>query len=178
MVTRMDVAAIIGLLFNPGDVLVMLTVVFYACYSGNLHRRVSDVTPVIMMYMTCLGGAIMLLLAYLVESLSIRTTPPDPRVIGAVLFIALIPTLIATTMWNMNVGAVGANRTSVFINLLPILGTALAVLLLGEQFYSYHLIGGGLVCAGTTMVVRTMNSDELEPRERSGGRGAKRWFSR
>ena len=165
MVTRMDVAVIIGLSFNPGDVLVMVAVVFYACYSVNLHRWVSDITPLVMMYMTCLGVTIILIPAYLIESLSIRTMPPDPRVIGAVLFMALVPTLIATTMWNMSVGAIGANRASAFINLLPIFGTALAVLLLGEQFYSYHLIGGGLVCAGITLVVRSMNPDELEPRE-------------
>ena len=80
MVTRMDVTVIIELSFNPGDVLVIVAVVFYACYSVNLHRWVSDITPLMMMYMTCLGGTIILLPAYLVESVSIRTMPPDPRV--------------------------------------------------------------------------------------------------
>lgn len=75
-------------------------------------------------------------------------------VAGAVLYMAIVPTLIATTMWNISVGVVGPNRATAFTNLLPVFGTALAVSLLGESLQAYHIIGGLLVCLGISLVIR------------------------
>jgi drug/metabolite transporter (DMT)-like permease len=165
MVVRLDLNVILELSFNPGDVLVVVAVVFYALYSVNLHKWIAGVSPLMTMYMTCIGGTAIIAPFYLAESVLLEAVPLDVRVVGAILFMAAVPTLIATTMWNVSVGEVGANRASVFINLLPVFGTLLAVVFLGERLHSYHLVGGALVCAGITMVVRTMNPDELEMRE-------------
>ena len=163
-VARMDLNVIVQLSFNPGDLLIAVAVVFYALYTINLHRWIAGISPLLIMYMTCLGGTIILVPFYLAESLLSETMPLDLRVAAAVLYMALIPNVVATTMWNTSVGAVGANRASIFVNLLPIFGTLLAVIFLNEQLHSYHLVGGVLVCAGITLVVRTMPSDELEIR--------------
>jgi drug/metabolite transporter (DMT)-like permease len=165
MVARMDLAVLMHLSVNPGDVLVVVAVVFYALYSVNLHKWVAGVPPLLMMYMTCLGGTVILLPFYLAESLWVTPVTPDYRVVLAILFMAIVPSLIATTMWNMSIGTVGPNRASVFINLLPIFGTALAVVFLGERLEAYHLVGGLLICVGITMVVRSLRADELEIRE-------------
>ena len=165
MVVRLDLNVILELSFNPGDGLVVLAVFLYALYSVNLHKWVAGVSPLMMMYMTCVFATVVILPFYLAESSLMQTVPLDSRVTAAVFFMAVVPTLIATTMWNVSVGEVGANKASVFINLLPIFGTLLAVAFLNEQLHIYHLIGGVLVCAGVTMVVKTMNPDELELRE-------------
>ena len=78
----------------------------------------------------------------------------DRSVIMATLYLAAIPTLLATIMWNVSVGIVGPNRATIFTNLLPIFGIALAVLFLSESLRAYHVIGGVLVCAGITLVVQ------------------------
>ncbi len=165
MIARMDLNIILQLSFNPGDLLVVVAVVFYALYTINLHRWIAGITPLLIMYMTCIGGTIILIPAYLAESLLSETMPLDLRVTAAVLYMALIPNVLATTMWNTSVGAVGANRASIFINLLPVFGTLLAIVFLDERLQHYHLVGGLLVCLGITLVVRTMPSDELEIRE-------------
>lgn len=154
MVARMELRVILDVAFNPGDLLVLLAVVFYALYSINLHAWVKGLPPLLMMYLTALGGMLVLLPFYVAESVMFRVFEPVPGAIGGVFFMATVPTLLATTMWNISVGVVGPSRASVFINLLPIFGTVLAVVLLGEQLYRYHLIGGLLVCAGITLVVR------------------------
>jgi len=78
----------------------------------------------------------------------------NQEVIAATIFMALVPTILATTMWNMSVGAVGPNRATIFTNLIPLFGIALAVLLLNESLYAYHIVGVALVCAGITLVVK------------------------
>jgi len=42
----------------------------------------------------------------------------------------------------------------VFVNLLPIYGSIMAILFLGEELFLYHVFGAALVCAGIFMVVR------------------------
>ena len=165
MVARMDLGVILTLAFNPGDLVVVIAVVFYSLYTINLHRWITGITPFLIIYMTCLGGMIILIPAYLIELLWVEPMPPDWRVIGAILYMALIPNIVATTMWNTSVGKVGANHATIFMNLLPIFGTLMAVVFLDEQLHSYHLVGGVLVCAGITLVVRTLPADELEIRE-------------
>lgn len=154
MVARLDPAVFLELNFNPGDVLVLLAVVFYALYAVNLHRWVKGLSAVLMMYLTAIAGMLVLLPFYLTESAFVAAVEFRLPVLAAIGYMALVPTLLATTMWNISVGVVGPSRASIFINLLPVFGTVLAVLLLGEQLYLYHLVGGLMVCAGITLVVR------------------------
>ena len=43
---------------------------------------------------------------------------------------------------------IGGNRAGLFINLVPVFGSLLAVLLIGESFHLYHAIGLVLVLGG------------------------------
>jgi drug/metabolite transporter (DMT)-like permease len=43
---------------------------------------------------------------------------------------------------------IGANRAGLFINLVPIFGTLLSVVLVGEKFQAYHAIAIVLVLGG------------------------------
>lgn len=67
---------------------------------------------------------------------------------------ALVPTMTATSMWNLSVGAVGVKRASSFIDLLPIFSTALAAGVLGKQLHLYHFFGGARVCTEIMLVLR------------------------
>ena len=158
MIARLNFAVLSSLSFNPGDAVTLLSVTFYALYAVNLHRWISRVGPLMMMYVTCLSVVVVLLPAYVAESLWLAAMVLDSRVVAAIIFMALIPTLLATTMWNVSVGRVGPNRATVFTCLLPLFGTALAVLFLRESLQVYHLVGGLLVCTGITLVVK--NNDD------------------
>jgi drug/metabolite transporter (DMT)-like permease len=158
MVARMDLGVILGLSFNPGDLLMLTAVSFYALYSINLHRWVVGLSPLLMTYLTAVGGMLVLLPFYATEALNVASFTPSVPAVAAIFFMVLIPTLLATTMWNVSVGVVGPSRASVFINLLPIFGTLMAVVLLNEQLHLYHLLGGVLVCVGITLVVRPQSA--------------------
>lgn len=156
MIARMDFNVVAQLSFNVGDILVVASVFFFAFYTVHLHQWIEGMNPFPIMFMTCLTGTLVLLPAYLAESLFVETVPLDIRVVSAILFMAVVPTIVATTMWNASVKKVGANRASVFINLLPVFGTCLAVVFLDEQLRDYHLIGATFVCIGITLVLRVL----------------------
>jgi drug/metabolite transporter (DMT)-like permease len=46
---------------------------------------------------------------------------------------------------------IGANQSSIFINLMPLFSALIAMALLGEQVSGFHFIGGLLILAGVIM---------------------------
>lgn len=153
MVSRMDVQVLRGLEFNPGDLLMVFAVISYSSYAVNLHRWIHGVDLLLLVFLVSCVGAVWLLPLYLAESLFVRSVPMTLQVVGAVLFLALVPSLLGGLTWNKAIRAVGANRAAIFVNLLPVFGTSLAALLLGEHLHDYHLYGALLVCTGITLVV-------------------------
>ena len=68
---------------------------------------------------------------------------------------ALFPTALATSLWNRALVKVGANKASVFINLMPVFGAIASILIFGDQFRLYHFHGSLLVIIGVWMVAFT-----------------------
>ena len=154
MISRFDIDLLSSLSFNLGDVVMLTSVTGYALYAVNLHRWVAGVGALVMMYATCLGVVVVLLPVFVAESMWIESIVFNGPVFWAMFYLALIPTLLATIMWNVSVGVVGPNRATIFTNLLPLFGVTLAVLFLNETVHGYHIIGGVLVCCGITLVVK------------------------
>ena len=159
MIARFDFSIFSTLAFNFGDVVMLGSVTGYALYAVNLHRWVAEVGPLVMMYVTCLAVVAVLCPLTVAESIWVESIVFDHSVTLALVYLALIPTLLATIMWNLSVGVVGPNRATIFTNLLPLFGVTLAVVFLDEVVRSYHIIGGLLVCCGITLVVRHSAGD-------------------
>jgi len=72
-----------------------------------------------------------------------------------VAFVGLLPSFISQVTFIHAVGLIGPARAGVFLNLVPIFGPLLAVLVLGEPLSAYHavalvLVLGGIYIAETT----------------------------
>jgi drug/metabolite transporter (DMT)-like permease len=73
---------------------------------------------------------------------------------SAVLYASIFTTLLAYLAWNRGVDLVGAGRAGAFLNTIPLFGTTLAVIFLGEQPQLYHIVGFALILAGVTLAAR------------------------
>jgi len=76
---------------------------------------------------------------------------PDLRGWAVALFAALVPGLIAQTVFIRSNELIGGNRAGVFLNLIPIFGTLLSVALLGETLEAFHVVALGLVLGGIAL---------------------------
>jgi len=74
--------------------------------------------------------------------------------IPLVLFAGIPASIIAPYLWIQGVIRLGANKTSIFMNLAPIFTAVIAVIFLHEQLHSYHLIGGGITLLGVILAQR------------------------
>ena len=133
--------------FVIGDLLMLLAVCLYALYSVLLRKR-PDIHPMSFLTTTFAVGVILLLPFYFWES---QNTPPlqlTQPVIISLLYVAFFPSILAYLCWNKGIHEVGANQAGLYINLIPLFASLLAVMFLGEHFQSYHIIGIALIASG------------------------------
>jgi len=74
----------------------------------------------------------------------------------SILYVALGPSVAAYLCWNRGIEQVGANRAGLYINLIPLFASLMAVLWLGEAFRSYHTAGLVLICIGLALFNRSV----------------------
>ena len=78
----------------------------------------------------------------------------DPLSLATVAYTMIFPSTLAYLFFNRGIALIGPNRAAPFFHLMPVFGSALAILLLGEEPRLFHLIGYALVLAGVIIASR------------------------
>ena len=71
---------------------------------------------------------------------------------GAILFLALFPTVIAYILWFMVLEMRNASEVSIYLYFIPVLSTTISAIFLDERITFFFLVGGCLVIAGLLVV--------------------------
>jgi drug/metabolite transporter (DMT)-like permease len=142
-----EIARLFALAFNGGDLLMVLACVFYAGYTVGLRDRprVSRFGFFAAMAAVAFVTSIPLLAIEIARGGFVQ---PTLRGLAVLAYAALFPSLIAQILYMRGVELIGPGRAGVFVNLVPVFGALLAVLLLGEGFALYHAVALVLVVAG------------------------------
>jgi drug/metabolite transporter (DMT)-like permease len=80
--------------------------------------------------------------------------PHSMTAIGMILYAGIPTSILAPYLWMQAIRLLGPSRTSLFINLSPVMTAAIAVAVLGETLHPYHLAGGALVLLGVVLAQR------------------------
>jgi drug/metabolite transporter (DMT)-like permease len=109
----------------------------------------------IMPFMTVLAliGVLAMAPLYVWETVTVKAMPFDRTSLAFVLYVGIFASFLGTTMWNEGTWRAGAAQAGYFGNLYPIFAGALAILILGEALYWYHVVGAALVFAGICLAV-------------------------
>lgn len=73
---------------------------------------------------------------------------PDGRALWLILYAGIPTSSLSPWLWMQAISLLGASRTAIYLNLLPVMIALLATTLLGERLTHYHLLGGGLTLLG------------------------------
>ncbi len=138
---------------NFGDVIALLAMGGFSAYAVNVFRLPHELNPAEALFGVIVAGCALLSPFYVVETIVYRPMPLTWLAAAAVLTLALLVSCLSMLLWNIGNQAVGPNRASIFMNLIPVFGAALAVGFLGERLYWYHLVGVSLVALGIWLVV-------------------------
>ncbi len=151
--TRGSPLAIFEIGINRGDAVMMLAVLLYGSYTVALRFRPDIHWTSLMFVLTC-SAAIFALPFYAVEILRDGFRMPGPEAWAIIAYTAIFPSMVSQIFFIRGVAILGANRAGLFINLVPIFGALLAVLILGESFRPYHMVGLALVLGGIAVAER------------------------
>jgi len=131
-----------------GDLLLVLSAVAFASYSlfgrdvlARWDARTVTARSIVW------GAASMVPLAAL-EWASGTRPAWTPAGAAATIYLAVVVTALAYLAWNYGLSLVSAPRAAIFINVQPVVGVVLGVLLLGETATMATLAGAVLVIAG------------------------------
>jgi drug/metabolite transporter (DMT)-like permease len=150
-----DLAKLLALDFNGGDLMILLAALFYAGYTVGLRNRpqMSGLGFFAAMAAVAFATSIPLLAIEIARGGFIE---PTLKGLGVLLYAALFPSLLAQIFYMRGVALIGPGRAGVYINLVPVFGALLAVALLGEAFAPYHVAGLILVAAGIALAQRAV----------------------
>ncbi len=139
--------------FNRGDVMFLIALLFYGFYTAMLRKR-PPIHPLSFLAVGMGLGAIFLIPAVAWEIASGRTPIIDTESVKIFAFVCIFPSLLGYLFLNRGVELIGANRAAPFMHLVPVFGSVLAIVLLGERFEVFHAVGYALVFAGITIATR------------------------
>ena len=148
IVTRGEIAALAGLKLNVGDLWMLLAVLVWALYTIGLQWRPTGVHPMLMLAAFISVGLIALAPAYAWEIAQGRLIHATPGALAGIVYTGTLPSFVGYIFYNRAVGEVGANKASLFIHLMPVFGTVLSAVFLGEVPQTYHFIGIAMIFAG------------------------------
>jgi drug/metabolite transporter (DMT)-like permease len=142
-----DLTRLLTLDVNLGDALMLVGLVAYAGYTVALRVKPDIHWQSLMIALT--AGAFVASLPFLVaEYRAGAAILPDALGWGVIAYTVVFPSILAQIFYIRGVELIGANRAGLFINLVPILGTLLSIVLLGEAFYAYHAVAMAMVLGG------------------------------
>ena len=142
-----ELEKLMSLSFNKGDLLMLIAVLFYGAYTVGLRRKHN--LSSIVLFASVVGWAFISTLPLTIyEFASGKTVWPDHKVWIIVGLIVLLPSFLSQICFIASVKLIGPARSGVFVNLVPVFASFLAVQLLGEAFELYHGISLFLVLFG------------------------------
>lgn len=140
ILTRGDLARIAGFAFDRGDIWVAGGVFVYALYTVLLRSR-PQVHPMALLLVLLGLGQAMLYPTTLWALAEGRRVEIDATMILTSIYVSLFASVIAYFCFNRGVQLLGANRASPFLHLVPVFGSAFAMIFLGERPQWFHAAG-------------------------------------
>jgi len=154
IITKADLNILLNLNFNKGDIWMVVAMFSWAMYSALLRKKNFELSQLSLLQIIITAGLIFLLPAYLVElSLGYKTSINLPF-ISTLTYVVLFPGLASFIFWIKGIAIIGSNRSGIFLHLMPIFSTIMAILIFGEKFMIFHSIGAVLIIAGIILSSR------------------------
>ena len=151
IVTKADLDKLLNLNFNKGDLWMVVAMLSWAMYSALLRKRKFELSQISLLQTIISAGLVLLLPAYLIEmSLGYRLNIHLPFIL-TLSYVVLFPGLASFFFWIKGISIIGSNRSGIFLHLMPIFSTIMAILIFKEKFMVFHFIGAVLIITGVVL---------------------------
>ena len=148
IITKANFELLVNLDFNKGDLTMVVAMFSWATYSALLKKRKHELSQLSLLEVIITFGLIFLIPIYIAEyNLGFKIDLNKPFVL-VLIYVVLFPGLASFICWIKGISLIGANRSGVFLHLMPILSATMAIIIFSEKFMFYHLLGAIFILSG------------------------------
>jgi drug/metabolite transporter (DMT)-like permease len=151
IITKSDLNLIKNLDFNKGDLIMASGMFAWALYSALLKKKTYEISQITLLEVVIIIGLLFLVPIYILEMRLGNPLIVDKPFILTLSYVVLLPGLASFFFWIKGISIIGANRAGVFLHLMPIFGSLMAIILFNEKFMFYHLLGAIFIIAGISL---------------------------
>ncbi len=151
IVARGDLAALMRLQFNPGELWIVGSALCWGLYTVLLRRSRFGIELLPMVVLLLGAGAVAALPFYLWELSSGERSALHPNGLLALAYVVGPGGALMYYLYNRSVETLGAGRASMLLYLQALFVAVLAYLLLGESLHDYDLIGAAFIVGGLVL---------------------------
>jgi len=148
IITRLNLEIVLSLNFNKGDLIMIGGVISWGLYSAFLKRKKFDLPLLTLVHVLCSLGLIFIFPQFMYEFVQGQKIEINETLFVILIFLALFPSIGSYYCWAGAVSIIGANRAGIFLSLIPLFSTLMAIFFYNEQFQFFHLIGAILIILG------------------------------
>ena len=148
IITKLDIEILLSLNFNKGDIIMIGGVITWGIYSTLLKKKKFTLPLLTLVHVICTFGLISVLPQFLYEFYQGKLIKIDIDLFYILIFLALFPSIGSYYCWAGAVSIIGANRAGIFLSLIPLFSTIMAIIFFNEQFNFYHFLGATLIVLG------------------------------
>ena len=159
IITRADLDILLNFNFNKGDLWMVVAMFSWAMYSALLRKKKFEFSQITLLQLIISAGLILLLPAYLIEVTLGYKVDINLNFILTLGYVVLFPGLASFIFWIKGISLIGSNRSGIFLHLMPIFSTLLAILIFKEKFMIFHLIGAIFIIAGIILSSRKVKHE-------------------
>jgi drug/metabolite transporter (DMT)-like permease len=148
-----DLTKLSNIEFNIGDLIFIVALAIFGIYSVLSLKR-PDIHGLSFVAFTFGAGAACLIPLFIWELFARPLMQIDTANLLTLAYVALFPSTIAYLCYNRGVHLIGANRAAPFFHVVPVFGTVMSIVFLGEHPQAFHFIGFALVLTGVFVASR------------------------
>lgn len=134
--------------FAKGDILILISAFSFAIYNTMVKKKPVAISPLSFLMVTFIAGTCILFPFFLIEKINAQAVHFTATNLSIIAYLGIGNSIVGFLCWNASIAKIGASRTVIFANLIPILSTIEAVIILGEKFSAIHLIAGTIIIFG------------------------------
>jgi len=155
IIIRGDIFNLGSLNFVIGDIWMLGCVSCWALYSTLIRKIPKEIDNISFLFLIFFIGNIFVIPFYTFESIINQSFAINEQYgLLLVLYAAIGPALISYLLWIKAIKIIGANNSGLFLNLIPIFSSLIAIIFLKEQLELFHIVGALLIFTGIYLVIR------------------------
>jgi drug/metabolite transporter (DMT)-like permease len=148
-----DLTALRSIEFNKGDIIFTVAMAIFGLYSVLTLKR-PRIHGLSFVGFTFACGAASLVPLLIWELYARPVMQLDTANLLSLFYVAVFPSTLAYMCFNRGVQLIGANRAAPFFHVVPVFGSIMAIVFLGERPQLFHVIGFALVLTGVFVASR------------------------